>query len=568
MSLLVHLPFIEDLRSKGLIELPSFSKNGFTSNANGKLGLCYSGYGIVSLSEEILGNAWSVATWVKSTATWPTYNYIIFCKNISAANDCQIYFSIINGNSLNLGLNDTTSVGSFSYMFELDIWYHVAATYDGETYRLYINGAEVKSGTSTLPMVENRLHLGIGCRSYNAAGTSVTGQANGKFFNDFRLYNNAISAREVKELSKGLVAHWKLDDFIGNENLSISTPKYLNHNVYNAYQFSLTENLVSGNKYTIQLWDVDVSHSEKTESQLGVSVYWGGGSIYLCAWHGTGYFVNGHADHLSMTFTAPNSTHSTTANAWLNLYNSVGYVAGTMNMKIGRWKLEKGSTPTPWLPAKTDDMYPDWELDVAHDSSGYCHDGIFIGNPLFTLDSPRYLGCLKMVNGSHVSFTNLPTLSEFTIAFWAAQSTGSSYMVLGYSNGNRLNLYDLSNKFYWSTGDGTNNPFQDDSGVTVASTPYKGTIHHFAITGDGTQNLLYVDGVKIGKAKTYRSLTGSSLVVNGWATNSTAYSFNDRVSDIRIYATALSADDIKELYNTSASIDNHHNVYAREFVED
>jgi hypothetical protein len=36
---------------------------------------------------------------------------------------------------------------------------------------------------------------------------------------------------------------------------------------------------------------------------------------------------------------------------------------------------------------------------------------------------------------------------------------------------------------------------------------------------------------------------------------------------VRIYATALTPEQIKELYNTSASIDKNGNIYAREVVE-
>jgi len=39
------------------------------------------------------------------------------------------------------------------------------------------------------------------------------------------------------------------------------------------------------------------------------------------------------------------------------------------------------------------------------------------------------------------------------------------------------------------------------------------------------------------------------------------------MSDFRLYSTALTAEQIKELYNTSASIDNKGNIYARELVE-
>lgn len=39
------------------------------------------------------------------------------------------------------------------------------------------------------------------------------------------------------------------------------------------------------------------------------------------------------------------------------------------------------------------------------------------------------------------------------------------------------------------------------------------------------------------------------------------------MSDFRIYATALSAEDIAELYHTAASVDNHGNIYAGELKE-
>mgnify|MGYP006988825991 CR=1 FL=1 len=39
---------------------------------------------------------------------------------------------------------------------------------------------------------------------------------------------------------------------------------------YDAYTLALTENLVAGTTYTLQLWDVDVYHSAKTAAQTGV----------------------------------------------------------------------------------------------------------------------------------------------------------------------------------------------------------------------------------------------------------------------------------------------------------
>ena len=128
---------------------------------------------------------------------------------------------------------------------------------------------------------------------------------------------------------------------------------------YCGYQISFTENLVANQTYTLQLWDVDVSHSGKTEANLGLDFYWGGGSVNLKQMHGTSYFTNGHADYLvtTITPTSSNASGSGATNLWFNVYNSVGSASGTKNMSIGRWKLEKGSVPTPWCPSTSDDIY-------------------------------------------------------------------------------------------------------------------------------------------------------------------------------------------------------------------
>jgi hypothetical protein len=39
------------------------------------------------------------------------------------------------------------------------------------------------------------------------------------------------------------------------------------------------------------------------------------------------------------------------------------------------------------------------------------------------------------------------------------------------------------------------------------------------------------------------------------------------MSDFRIYCTALTAEQVKELYDTSATIDKNGNIYVREVIE-
>ena len=50
-------------------------------------------------------------------------------------------------------------------------------------------------------------------------------------------------------------------------------------------------------------------------------------------------------------------------------------------------------------------------------------------------------------------------------------------------------------------------------------------------------------------------------------TETTSFYSKGNISDVRIYTTALSANDIKELYNTSLIIDNSGKIYTYEYVE-
>ena len=84
---------------------------------------------------------------------------------------------------------------------------------------------------------------------------------------------------------------------------------------------------------------------------------------------------------------------------------------------------------------------------------------------------------------------------------------------------------------------------------------YNGSWHHYAITGDGTTTTLYIDGEKKGISSTYKSITGTQLYISGWDTGTSYKWTNGNISVFRIYATCLSDEDVKGLYQVSASVD-------------
>ena len=67
---------------------------------------------------------------------------------------------------------------------------------------------------------------------------------------------------------------------------------------------------------------------------------------------------------------------------------------------------------------------------------------------------------------------------------------------------------------------------------------------------------MYIDGVlqeNRSDINNYWSYSDSMLEI-GNRSNGTSYPWKGQISDFRVYATALSAEDIKELYNTSAYV--------------
>lgn len=204
-----------------------------------------------------------------------------------------------------------------------------------------------------------------------------------------------------------------------------------------------------------------------------------------------------------------------------------------------------------------------------YDSSGYMNTGSIIGTLSYMAGSPRYSSGTGITSSSYKIYTpslNLTDISDsYTISWWAKGSSfgANGEMMWGFSDGNRLNIM---HRLCLNTGDSAENPFYVSNTTTVIAEPALNTWHHFALTGDGTSSKLYVDGSLYGISKTYKSITGTQIYLNGWDSSSD-YAFNGYYSDFRIYGTTLSADDIKELYNTSALLCPDYTLYGCEYLE-
>ena len=564
MALQIWLPLDGDFNNYGISKDLSFTISGTITDIDGKIGKAKhfaTGMAKAPLTYTI-GNEISFSYWVYYDSFRSDNEWIFEIGNTASGYNNALLGIASTPTKLVCCLGGTNN-NTTTHGFIVNTWYHITFTWDGTTAKIYKDGELLKSFAMAKGSITSGTNISIGSNVANS-NTKISGR-----LNDIRIYNHCLSIKEVKELAKGLVLHYKLSKPLHTNLLAIK-PKSHNATAYNAYQLNLLENLQGEQTYTLQLWDVDVAHSGKTASQLNVAVYWGGGSISLFQWGATN-FTNGHANYLVKTFTptAANASHANAVNTWLNIYNSVSNASGTRNLTIGAWKLEKGSVATPFDIGVNDPAYvvAGYNENIEPDCSGYKRDGTMVGTINGNTDTPRYRTCDNITNNSsYIKVENLTTIgfgNSYSFSWWAKVSNYNN-MHWGFSNGIRLN--GMYTGKLWNTGDGSNNPIYQPGTTTQITIPTANVWHHFVMTGDGTSSKLYVDGEHYGTAKTYKGISGTTLIINGWDTG-TSYSGQINISDFRIYATALSADDIKALYENVGYIDNGGNFHVYEYSE-
>ncbi len=281
MSLQVWLPLNKDLYNYGLYNTV-FTNHSASMNDNGKIGKCYSfdgssSYLIANFTPgTIVPNEMSFCCWMKLNAI--DINQTLFCSRTKTG--AGLSFFIIS-NQLrfdNMGNTKSDTYQTiFNYTFSANQWYHIAVIQTSTHKKLYINGILQQtiaktpgSGTNTSSS-NSATKATIGASgNNNASGNYLDG-----YLNDIRIYDHALSDKEIEEISKGLILHYKLDGTsCPNKNLFKLNNIENSWNIYkpsdyNAYGLALTEKLELNQSYTIQFWDVDVSHSGKIEAQLG-----------------------------------------------------------------------------------------------------------------------------------------------------------------------------------------------------------------------------------------------------------------------------------------------------------
>ena len=620
MALQVWLPLNGNIRNQGLLNItPTLMGSGITY-VNGKIGKaaqfpnnCNSCIHMPGLKMQT--GSW--ATWIKVLGQGATNSQRIISEGRDSYSDGVEFILDKAGTTLSFKAHTK----SISTSISLNTWYHICGTFGDGIVKFYVNGIEVGSDTYTDDMdyAQSSHRLVIGKMSYSYTNTGNYFPYNG-IVNDVRIYDHVLSIKEIKELNKCLILHYKLDggqwqgenlfrgtsmdnrtSFPNNASTDFQIPfRFYNgnasmHNFTAADDGGLQDTVTlsaAGNigicfgrlveeipewdptsYYTISCWAKTTKASAHLD--IGISYY---NTSNAWVWRG-----GSNAKNFSATNTWQFFTHTFKPDANTKAidycFTVLGVANGTDTFTIKHCKLEKGKEATPWLtsPADPDDVVKAIS-NIQWDSSGYGYNGTVINantsvNTMYSIsDSPKY-GSSSYFNGgnSGILIENLPLKdvfnTEVTISFWLKPNgeNGQRSIYFGsYNTGPSWSIEKTTaNKLrsYWN-----GNPDETASNVTITD----GIWQHIVITKKGTNDIkIYLNGeLKQNFTTTHNNLDFITTYRLGRDTR-----YNDNtpykglISDFRIYSTALSIDDILELYHTGASVDKDANLFTGEVVE-
>jgi hypothetical protein len=216
---------------------------------------------------------------------------------------------------------------------------------------------------------------------------------------------------------------------------------------------------------------------------------------------------------------------------------------------------------------------------IINDSSGYEYNGNIVGqSPTSISDSPRYQsgihlgGILSGIATTSGTF-GWNDLTQLTISAWirptqsvSSWSGGIGIAIMGDdSNKRRFVITDYADTFRVEYTNGSYSTL--NSGKTLAVNEW----HFCAATLNGTEVKMYFDGelVSTQTIDWGSSTLDSDMMFEVGIDNHGSYGiFTGDYSDVRLYCTPLSAEDIKTLYDTSMRIDKSGNTHNFEIKED
>lgn len=565
MALQIWLPLNGNLNSQGLTDVTLSS--GTPTYTAGKIGQCLS---TGSLLFNVSNNL------VTTLGSTNIYSMCCWCKDLNTSTGARWVFQLGSGSGTSRGLWESNATASRHWAYNgsgINMatsintvdgnWHHICFTSSGSTVKLYVDGIYQSQSTSasTTAMANNTLALT--CTDYN--------------LNDFRVYDHTLSPREVAEIAKGLVLHYPLnrEGFGGDNIIPNTSPSVIQYSYPSSGfndKFAVTTTIIpTASQYTLSFWGKSTVNGDKVRAH-----YYSPNTTTTCV---SSQGITKTANDGNMDFTLSTDwtfywvTYTQTETTAIKhvifprmgaVGNTNGVSSGTGTVSIMCLKFEEGSAPTPWIPNPSDALYTKMGLDrnVVYDCSGYKHDGT-LSVVSYDQETPRYSVAMKFPeNASTVTvspcFSSGQTINEMSVSVWfktnTLNSTAPNMFSLGENSFFRARISNATGVWYYIRVGTT-----QCSSTYACKTVTDNLWHLFTITFNNGVVCVYIDGVQVGTTNhsstaTYLTCSnvGTTWHLAGYTANSE--NFIGSLSDFRVYATALTAQQVLELYQTPISL--------------
>ena len=488
---------------------------------------------------------------------------------------------------LAIGKSGTGSLGGGVFLslgfIELNKYYNVVIRSDDTHFSAFVNGIlkqkKLNKRYTPLTYTQNTGAFVIGKMAHSYSGTGTYFPFNGTI-EDVRIYDEALSDKEIKEISMAKLLHYKFDTPKGN------TTNLCTHGHFDSLAFSygvsggtVTVNLLTGEGYegrnAVYLkksagsgpgdWQIAWNGGFPVAPVAGETFYMSckykkespDTYFYIGDWESA---VNGEVPWWSVV------ADYSLGDGWFQLVCSrkftsavgAGFTYGLDSITPNKWikicdfQLERYA-PTPFvIGTRASDRiidYSDWGN----------HSVPLVQNtqPMWVRDSALGEGCYDFSktgnDTSTIRTTTLPIPRKgFTVCFWIKMSKG------------RNSSNTVSSHHIYFSGDGI--LVYGDRLILAVATDTRRYMppgktfyndnkwHHFVGTYDWYTGKMtsYVDGEEImNQTLTNKDITRPSTDFNISYSGFNTYGCID---DVRMYATALSAEDVLNIYKCRGSL--------------
>ena len=568
----------KDLRNQGLDDV-TVTNNGATFNSEGKLGGCYSFNGSTSyintnidIPNFALDKTYSITCWVCPSGVsgkkpiigiGPDWSWTIFQQ------DTDLRF--VQWDSGGSRWGDPAISG----VFGANTWVHIGVIWNHGVLLFYKNGEKIYEWTAptsrTVKVSSDTVKIGGNIYAWGS------NYFNGKL-NDVRIYDHALSPMEVKQLSQGLVLHYSLADAYIEDTTNLNTKVNMNTSTNSVWGGHSTTTTIydctnepvpfnSGNKIEIT-YPVGSSTGGGTSVNLGIGIPVASStvytlSVYLKASDNFSYwtpnFIYYYGDSAGHgIFNINNKEYI--ANGWYRIWGTLttgssqtslnpyfySYPGTNKTYYIGGWQLEQKDHMTPFVSFGTNR-----DNSTVYDCSGFCNNGTIFGELAISDNTPKYKVSTHF-SSAQIRRDSLEGEIK-TLACWVkttASKSTSQFVVADYNSGMCISFYSGCIIGVFGTTRSTG------SRSTLGSTYKENDWNHIVVvkTGDTGERAIYCNGELLTPTTNDYWSAAAGFLVSGRNTSNTL-PMQGYISDVRAYATALSASDVKSLYQNCATID-------------